>query len=916
MHQFNHKLKAKSMNPDTRRQQGATLIVGVLILMLIVVGVFIIASNFMLTGRRTTGDQTSIMHAQYAADSGIAYADASFKTLKKVLEEPIIPKQSGGANVTIANFKTELAKLCKSGPSTDQWDYAKNTDTKTVRSVHGVKGSMLGKSVCQVKKTPAENDLDFFFKYYPKETAGFVNAGITTDADAKDFLKKSLIAGDVAVEYGEGVQQRSSRMLEPIWLTTIKTGTYRLYFKIPDFESTGTFAKSTRKKVMSSTKTLYYLEIALPRGGKTDFFAYKLDQTMGPGTGDQTGSAHEYQSEFTNNAGFDCRDYFEGPVHINTYLRVDPYACQGTTTSGDLSSGGKVVLAGSALTGPVINGKFTSTSCIEPNGEGTACKKKGSPNGFSYTYLRITNTGNSQNAVVNTNDQKKQTIGNITAAVASSAERGTLYQGPYSAGLDSNVLGFGWLPVNSAGFGSVTAGDYSRHSALLSNNNAKGIKKDQNTYGIITGVDALETALNGGTTKAMAAEPEYNADYEPMTEDPKEEGDFYSIQNEANLKGVYVAQTIHRVRLSVETLQNVAKIENGKATTGTHSPKAQVMEFTHETKYGSKYYIAYTKSGDTYIKVPKTLESSGIKLRSTRNKWVPAALDSNKKKHLDSVTDGQYDGRLLNYKAAGSGTVAKIIDPIIYVQGSDTVLNLTGPERADPTSLTADPSKPAVAEFTQMSVIVSGGDLVITGDLLYEKTPCSLNVPTLDTSCEKDATGEYRYRNLLGIYNVKGNVLIAYGEGESTKQITVRSNDDDDDPYETLRAPNNLVLDAFIMAPKGSVGYPFKTAETDTDKVFCKPENIKYPKGRVTFRGTVETKYIGHFKLGCNSISQSYILDNRAIQMTPPGFPSQGATTSKDTDNLKSLKVTMANSDAKGHVSSANLIGEWKQARR
>lgn len=587
MHQFNHKLKAKSMNPDTRRQQGATLIVGVLILMLIVVGVFIIASNFMLTGRRTTGDQTSTMHAQYAADSGIAYADASFSTLKEVLERPIIP-QSGGKNVTIAEFKTSLAKLCTSSPSATQWDYAKNTDSTTVRPVNGVKGSMLGKSVCQVKETPAEGDLDFFFKYYPKETAGFVNSGITTDADAKDFLKKSLIAGSTSVEYGEGVQQRSSRMLEPIWLTTIKTGTYRLYFKIPDFESTGTFAKSTRKKVMSSTKTLYYLQIELPPGGRTDLFAYKVDKQYGA----RSGVRHEYNEPYSNNNAFDCRDYFEGPVHTNEYFRVDPYSCQSetATTTGQLTDGYKpeIALTGKALSGPVINGKFTSASCVKTASDETKCDPEQTPNsrirGFAFTMEQIGSSTTDRLVIPAQTSQEPQKIGDITSLTVASTEKIDRYLGVYGSGLDSDNAKFNWLP-SVGGFGVVSNGAYTRYGTPLSSGYDDsepvniGIKKSKHTYGIITGIDALATALNDkyGTSNVVAPKPVYNDPYSKMTAGPKDITDYddaadavNTIENDAGLKGIHIASRIDRLQLSTKEL-SVNKVENGRDTGQPHS---------------------------------------------------------------------------------------------------------------------------------------------------------------------------------------------------------------------------------------------------------------------------------------------------------------------------------------------------------
>lgn len=179
---------------------------------------------------------------------------------------------------------------------------------------------------------------------------------------------------------------------------------------------------------------------------------------------------------------------------------------------------------------------------------------------------------------------------------------------------------------------------------------------------------------------------------------------------------------------------------------------------------------------------------------------------------------------------------------VIYTDGE--VRSLSGPERSRDTDPATAP--PALAEFAQITVAAQR-DIRITGDLKYEKPPCT-GVPTRepDGTVTPAVCDNLGVQNVLGVYSQEGSVWIA------------------------REAPRDIHIHGTLMSSRGVVGVE------DYDSI---PE-----KGSVYLLGGIIEYYSGAFstvdpETGRNSTGygQAFTYDRRFLQgLAPPFFPTTG----------------------------------------
>ena len=75
-------MKTSPLAHRLQRQQGATLIVMVLLTMLMLLAVLLVTTNLTMGASRTTSDQTQTIPAQFAAETGIASAKAQLRAFR------------------------------------------------------------------------------------------------------------------------------------------------------------------------------------------------------------------------------------------------------------------------------------------------------------------------------------------------------------------------------------------------------------------------------------------------------------------------------------------------------------------------------------------------------------------------------------------------------------------------------------------------------------------------------------------------------------------------------------------------------------------------------------------------------------------------------------------------------------------
>jgi len=179
---------------------------------------------------------------------------------------------------------------------------------------------------------------------------------------------------------------------------------------------------------------------------------------------------------------------------------------------------------------------------------------------------------------------------------------------------------------------------------------------------------------------------------------------------------------------------------------------------------------------------------------------------------------------------------------VIYTDGE--VRSLSGPERSRATDPATAP--PALAEFAQITVAAQG-DIRITGDLKYEKPPCT-GVPTRepDGTVTPAVCDNLGVQNVLGVYSQEGSVWIA------------------------REAPRDIHIHGTLMSSRGVVGVEDYNSIPEKGSVYLLGGIIEYYYGAFgTFDPATGRNRTGY--------GRAFTYDRRFLQgLAPPFFPTTG----------------------------------------
>lgn len=202
-------------------------------------------------------------------------------------------------------------------------------------------------------------------------------------------------------------------------------------------------------------------------------------------------------------------------------------------------------------------------------------------------------------------------------------------------------------------------------------------------------------------------------------------------------------------------------------------------------------------------------------------------------------------------------TAAKPFNGVIYVNGE--VKRYKGPNRATVSDQTTAP--PAIAAFSQLTVAAEN-NIRVTGDLKYERSPCSGNpVRNSNRSVTSAVCNDLDSIGILGTYSAQGSITV--GNGNTAAD---------------LNAPNNVHVHSILMAGKGKV----------------EVENFSSGGSRGTFNllgGMIQNRRgaFGTFSSSGGSgtgFDRVYVYDRRMLGgLAPPHFPTTG------TDEVKFIRA-------------------------
>ncbi|CAM3512814.1 DUF4900 domain-containing protein [Deinococcus frigens] len=282
-----------SSRAAARSTEGATLIVSLLFVMLLLAVIMSVTAQVTLSSRRSSVDQHSLLSARYAAESGVARVQARLTVMKALLEDARMD-----ATVSNSELATEIAALCGIGALP-----AASPDLKTV-CTFGPEGLRTGPD-------DANPRVSLFLKAVNAQAFGEAGFQNVSDATRSRFWSQ-MFAGTAGYAYA-GAQDQSSASaytasfgLIPARLDR-QANIYRLYFDVPPAASEGRAGPTTQNlsaRAAVGGHASYFLLISRDTFAKYALFTNHHFQSA--------------QAEADNDPiNFTSRTLFSGPVHTN-----------------------------------------------------------------------------------------------------------------------------------------------------------------------------------------------------------------------------------------------------------------------------------------------------------------------------------------------------------------------------------------------------------------------------------------------------------------------------------------------------------------------------------------------------------------------------------------------------------------------
>ncbi len=273
------------------RTQGATLIVSVLFVMLILAVIMAVTAQVTLSTRRSSADQQRILAARYAAESGVAQVQSRLRAMKSLLDASSIAPTVGDPVV-----EARIRDLC--GVSVLPAPTAAGAVVCTFPDT-GLSGNAARVGIFDLAVS-ADDFADQGFRR-------------TTATDRARFWM-TMFSGQAATEYsgtgGDGSTYRVAYGLTPTELRRYAESEYRLYFTVPSVTAHGITPLATQRlqvRASGGSSVSTYLRI-----GRGSFARYALFTN------------HHFQSAGAEADGqrinFTGRTLFSGPVHTNQHF--------------------------------------------------------------------------------------------------------------------------------------------------------------------------------------------------------------------------------------------------------------------------------------------------------------------------------------------------------------------------------------------------------------------------------------------------------------------------------------------------------------------------------------------------------------------------------------------------------------------
>jgi hypothetical protein len=265
---------AKPSTPQ-RSTQGVALVVVLLCAVVLATTMIAISAAVSLTSRRLTADQAVTLQAQYAAESGLARAQAHLRDVNALLSKVNV------RNTSVVELRAQAQEFC--GKSLD---FSQSVTT------------------CTVSEENARKAFSFLARYIPAtaEEYGGVPAATYWEALATGAPVVTTISRPNGQQ--PEVRYRVSYQLVPERFTFRSPNTYEFTFAVSDIRSTGEVRTGNRtaatRSLVQRVDGVNTLSIFVPSFARN--FVFRNDTTSTSGTP----------------LSFGAEEVFNGPVHTNT----------------------------------------------------------------------------------------------------------------------------------------------------------------------------------------------------------------------------------------------------------------------------------------------------------------------------------------------------------------------------------------------------------------------------------------------------------------------------------------------------------------------------------------------------------------------------------------------------------------------
>lgn len=232
---------------------GSTLMIVVLVTMLVLAGLVVMTSNLALGSRRSTTEQKSIIPAQMAAESGVAYAKSKLDIAHDILSQSRVPDKS----ITFGDAQKALSNLCPQPVTVPAPNYNNQKGSVQVNDTSITVNDALLLCNFPADSRFTDQQASIFVLSTPNPAQQSANRYLQNGLDTSEATKTKLFRD--LFSYNDYVTIDNTKLksgLRPLALLQTGKNEYSLYFKVAGIDSLGEVANAQRRVSSGSNESV------------------------------------------------------------------------------------------------------------------------------------------------------------------------------------------------------------------------------------------------------------------------------------------------------------------------------------------------------------------------------------------------------------------------------------------------------------------------------------------------------------------------------------------------------------------------------------------------------------------------------------------------------------------------------------